>query len=122
VGGFAQDITVFTIDSSANTVLPYVDVSNFWLFFYEGNFLGFFQAFLITTFFNLQAAIALIIMLFLVPIYLRTKSLLLICILWIMLGGFFIAAMPLASGIAIIFIVLGVGGLVFRLFRSSSYG
>ena len=119
-GGSASASVVFTIGASSDVVLPVLNLDNFWLFLYEGNFLGFMQAYLIGVFFNLETAIALIVMLFMVPIYLRTKSLMLLCILWIMLGGFFIAAIPLASGVAVLFMALGIGGLIFRLFRHST--
>jgi len=116
----AVDTVEFMVDVDAT--LPSVNMDAFWIFFYEGNFLGGVQSYFISSFLNLETAIALIAMLFLVPLYLRTKSLVLICILWIMLGGFFIAAMPMASGLAVLFMALGVGGLVWRLFKSSAYG
>lgn len=114
----AEDIAEFSVDTSSG--LPSLNMDAFWLFLYEGNFLGGVQAYLVTSFLNIQTAIALICMLFLVPLYLRTKSLMLICILWILLGGFFIAAMPMASGLAMIFMVLGAGGMVWRLFRGGT--
>lgn len=116
----AVDTAVFAVNVDAT--LPSVNMDAFWIFFYEGNFLGGIQSFFISSFLNLETAIALIAMLFLVPLYLRTKSLMLICVLWIMLGGFFIAAMPMASGLAVLFMALGVGGVVWRLFKSSGYG
>jgi hypothetical protein len=121
-GGYAEETVVFTVGIIPNPVLPQVNVDTFWLFLQEGDFLGFVQALLVRTFLSFEAAIAMIIMLFMIPIYLRTKSLLLLSILWILIGGFFVAAVPMASGIAILFIALGVGGLLYRLFRPSGYG
>lgn len=115
-GASDMDTVVFTVDSSLAGTLPVVDVGSYWLFFYEGNYLGFFQAFFISSFGNLETAIALIVFLFMVPIYLRTKSLLLLCIIWILLGSFLIVAFPLASGIAVLFMALAIGGLLYRLF------
>ena len=119
-GGSASSSVVFSVNSQAGVVLPYVDFGNFWLFFYEGNFLGWMQAFLAQTFFNIETAIGLMVFLFMIPIYLRSKSLLLLCILWLLIGSFIIAAFPIASGLAVLFMVLAVVGLVYRLFRGSS--
>lgn len=119
-GGYATASIMFSVDSQAGAQLPELNHSLLWIFLFEGNFLGFLQAYFVHTFFNVQVAFALIILLFMVPIYLRTKSLLLLCILWILLGSFFIVSLPLASGIAIVFIVLGVGGLFYKLFRKDT--
>jgi hypothetical protein len=48
--------------------------------------------------------------------------LLLLSILWILIGSFLVAAVPMASGIGILFIALAIGGLLWRLFRPSGYG
>jgi hypothetical protein len=122
LGGSDEATVVFTVGIIANPALPQVNVDTLWLFLYEGDFLGFAQAILVRTFLSFEAAIAMIIMLFMVPIYLRTKSLLLLSILWILIGGFLVAAVPLASGVGILFIALAVGGLLWRLFRPSGYG
>lgn len=119
-GATDSETVVFTVDSSLAGSLPVVDVGSYWLFFYEGNYLGFFQAFFISSFGTIETAIGLIVFLFMVPIYLRTKSLLLLCILWILIGSFLIAAFPLASGIAVLFMALAIGGLLYRLFRGDS--
>jgi hypothetical protein len=114
--------TVFTVGIIANPLLPQVNVDTYWLFLQEGDFLGAVQALLVSTFLSFEAAIAMIIMLFMIPIYLRTKSLLLLSILWILIGSFLVAAVPMASGIGILFIALAIGGLLWRLFRPSGYG
>jgi len=101
-------------------VLPSVSVSWVWQYLYAGDFVGFFNALFITTFNSLSIGIALVVMLFLVPLYIRSKSLMLLIVAWILLGGFLIVAMPEVSGLAIIFMALGIGGLFWRLFRPSS--
>mgnify|MGYP002152306331 CR=1 FL=1 len=106
--------------SYERTVLPALDVANLWLFLYAGDFVGFFNALLTLAFTSLDIAVGVIAMLFLVPLYLRTKSLLLVCIAWILVGSFLIVAMPVVSAIAILFLVLGIGGMIYRLFRPSS--
>ena len=121
-GDSDEETVVFTVGIIANPTLPQVNVDTLWLFLYEGDFLGFAQAILVRTFLSFEAAIAMIIMLFMVPIYLRTKSLLLLSILWILIGSFLVAAVPLASGVGILFIALAVAGLLWRLFRPSGYG
>mgnify|MGYP002682543321 CR=1 FL=1 len=94
-----EESTVFTVGIIANPILPQVNVDTYWLFLQEGDFLGAVQALLVSTFLSFEAAIAMIVMLFMIPIYLRTKSLLLLSILWILIGGFFVVAVPMASGI-----------------------
>jgi len=99
--------------------LPAVDVENLWQYLYEGDFIGLATALLVSVFSSVSMMVIVLYMMFFVPIYIRTKSLMLICVLWIILGGFFIMAMPIASGIAIFFSALGIAGLFWRLFRKS---
>jgi hypothetical protein len=61
---------------------------------------------------------ACLVLLFVIPVYLRTKSLWLICVLWVMLGGFALALMPVVSPFALVFLALGVGGILYKLVRS----
>lgn len=96
--------------------LPTVDFSWLWLYLYQGDVLGFFQALFLTAFNIIDVVYGVICLLFLLPLYIKTKSLLLICILWILIGSFFIIVMPLVSGLAVIFMVLGVAGLLYRVF------
>lgn len=100
--------------------LPSVDASNFWQYLYEGNFIGLFNALMVSVFQSTTIVVAILYMLFFVPLYIRTKSLMLICILWILLGGFAIAAMPEVAGFAVLFSAFGVAGLVYQLFRPSN--
>jgi len=97
-----------------------VSTGNLWLFLFEGDFIGWFYALLVSTFSFLSLGIALVVMLFLVPLYIRTGSLLLLCIAWLLIGSFLIVLVPEVSGLAVLFMVMGVGGLVYRLFRPSS--
>jgi hypothetical protein len=121
--GESDSATVlFTIGITANPVLPQVNFDSFWLFFYEGDYLGFAQAFLVSTFLNFETAMVLVVMLFVVPVYLKTKSLMLLSILWLLLGGFFVVVLPAASALSVLFVALGIGGLAYRLFRPSGYG
>ncbi len=119
-GNVSQKTVSFTMTES-NPELPQVNVDWLWSFLYEGDFLGFIQAFFISNFMNFETALVLLVMMFLLPLYLRTKSLLLMSILWLLVGGFFVAALPSAAAISVLFMVLGVAGLLFRLFRNSTY-
>jgi len=57
-----------------------------------------------------------VIMLVMVPLYIRTKSLMFMSILWILVGSLFLVAMPLVSGLAVLLLVLGIGSMLFELF------
>jgi hypothetical protein len=94
-----------------------LNVKPFWQYLFSGNFLGFFGAMFLWSFIIQDILVGALCMLFLIPIYIRTKSLLLLCILWILLGGFFITAMPAVSGLAIVFLILGISGVLWRLVR-----
>lgn len=92
-----------------------INVQPFWQYLYQGNLWGFFQAIFLFAFGIQDLLYGSISMLFLVPLYIKTKSLLLLSVLWILLGGFFITAMPAVSGLAIVFLILGIGGVLWRL-------
>lgn len=85
----------------------------------NGDFFGFFQACYLFAWVNPDVFYGVISMLFLVPLYIRTKSLILICIIWILIGSLIVVAMPIVSTIAILFMALGIGGLLFKLVRPS---
>lgn len=104
------------------TSLTHIDTMNvqpFWQYLFEGNLLGWLNAIYLSGFLLEDIVVGVICLLFLGPLYIRTKSLLLICIIWTLLGGFLIAAVPALSGIALIFLILGVAGLFYRLVRPS---
>jgi hypothetical protein len=105
---------------SGGSTLPQVNTGFLWMYLFNGDFFGFFQALFVNAFGFLDLLYGLITMLFLVPLYIRTKSLLLICILWILVGSFFIGVMPIVSGLGLLFIALGIGGLLYRIFRGSN--
>lgn len=81
----------------------------------EGDILGFLQAIYIQSFGgSIDIFYLMVTLLFTVPLYIRTKSLLVLSIAWMLLGSFFIVAMPIVSGVAILLWVLAVGGLLLR--------
>jgi hypothetical protein len=105
---------------SGGSTLPQVSTGFLWIYLFNGDFLGFFQALFVSAFGFLDLLYGLIVMLFLVPLYIRTKSLLLICIIWILVGGLFTVVMPVVSGLGLLFMALGIGGLLYRIFRGAN--
>jgi len=85
-------------------------------FLVEGDFLGFFEAIYVSAFQSSDLFYSFLILLFTTPIYIRTRSLALLCIIWILLGGFFISAVPIAGGLAVFLLAFGMAGLLLRAF------
>ena len=85
-------------------------------FLWEGDVLGFLQAVYVAAFQSSDVFYGMVTLLLTAPLYIRTRSLLLLCILWILLGGFFIAAMPIVSGLATLLLIFGVAGTLFQIF------
>jgi len=85
-------------------------------YLFEGDFLGLLQAIYVSAFQSADLFYGFLTLLLTSPIYLRTKSLLLLCILWILIGGFLIATMPLLAGLAIFLMVFGLGTMLFKVF------
>lgn len=105
-----------------NIVLPnYPDILNvkpFWMYLMSGNFIGFLSAIFLSAFLLQDILVGVICSLFLIPIYIRTKSLLLLCVLWILIGSTIIAVAPGLSALAVLFLILGVAGVFWRLVRN----
>ena len=85
-------------------------------YLYEGDFLGLLQAIYVSAFQSSDLFYGVLTLLLTSPIYLRTKSLLLLCIIWILIGGFLITTMPLLSGLALFLMVMGLGTMLFKVF------
>lgn len=52
-------------------------------------------------------------------LYIRTQSLLYVSIVWILIGSIFIyTAMPLVSPLASFLLIMGIGGMLYKLFTS----
>jgi hypothetical protein len=104
-----------------NIINPnYPDILNvrpFWMYLMSGNFLGFLGAIFLWSFLLQDILIGALCMLFLVPIYIRTKSLLLLCVLWILIGSTIILVAPGLSALALVFLILGISGVFWRLVR-----
>ena len=93
-----------------------VDIATLLQFLYEGDWLGFLQAVYSAAFGSADIFYAVAIMAFMAPLYIRTKSLMLVCILWILIGTALIAAMPLLSNLAVFLMVCGLAGVIYKLF------
>jgi len=90
------------------------DISLLLTYLQAGDYLGFIIA-CYTTRIG-QLAYVIIVLMFTVPLALRTQSITYVAIVWIILGGVFQAAVPLIGPATVIFEILGIGALIFRLF------
>ena len=90
------------------------DISLLLTYLQAGDYLGFIIACYTTR--VGQLAYVLIILMFTIPLALRTQSITYVAIVWIILGGLFQAAVPLVAPAMVIFEILGIGALIFRLF------
>lgn len=93
-----------------------VDINSLLQFLWEGDFLGFIQAVYVTAFQNSDVFYGVVILLFTAPLYIRTRSLVLLSIIWILVGGFFITLMPMVSGLALLLLIFGIAGLLYQTF------
>lgn len=93
-----------------------VDINSLLQFLWEGDFLGFIQAVYVASFQNSDVFYGVLTLLFTAPLYIRTKSVILVSIIWVLLGGFFITLMPIVSGLALLLMIFGVAGLLFQVF------
>lgn len=111
-------VTWAILSSGGAPRLPTLHVTDLWQYLLEGDLLGFFQALFLYSFNSADLFYGVLAMVFCIPIYIRTKSLLFLCIIWIILGSFFVTLMPIVSGLAVLFMALGIGGVIFKLIRS----
>ena len=65
---------------------------------------------------NFYAIIALILS---VPLYNRTQNVMYCAVVWLLLGGLFIVAMPLVSPVAVLLITLAIAVILLKLFTES---
>jgi hypothetical protein len=97
-------------------VTPVVPTLNLlWQYLLAGNLIGFiFACYTVTMG---QTIFVLIAILISVPLYVRLKNLTVLAIAWIVLGGVFIAAMPIVSPFAVLLVVLGVAAVIYKIFQ-----
>lgn len=97
-------------DGANPSWFPFLD------FLWAGDYLGFIQAIYVSAFQSADLFWGVVILLFMAPLYVRTRSLLFMSILWILLGSLFLVAMPIVSGLAILLLSFGIAGMFFKLF------
>lgn len=124
-----QEIPVEGEPTPAPTVAPtpipttppdYPDVINvqpFWNYLVNGNFLGLVNALFLSVFQLQSIVVAVFLLVFFAPLFIKTRNLLLCSILWILIGGSFIALVPDLAGLAVILLILGVASLLYKLVR-----
>lgn len=84
-------------------------------FLWEGDYFGFLQAIYTSAFGTADIFYAFVTLLIVLPLYIRTKSLMFCALVWIVLGSLFIMASPLVSGVAIFLMGLGLASLLYKL-------
>ena len=93
------------------------DVDLLLQYFLNGDLLGFLTASYTTRIGqNFYAIIALILS---VPLYNRTQNVMYCAVVWLLLGGLFIVAMPLVSPVAVLLIVLAISVILLKLFTEA---
>lgn len=92
------------------------DVATLIQFLYEGDFLGFLQAVYVSAFQKPDVFYGMLVLLFTSPLYIRTRSLLLLAILWSLLGTLFIVSMPMIAGLGVFLWIMAVGPLLWKLY------
>ena len=95
-----------------------VDINTLLQYLFEGDVWGFLQACYVSAFHSADIFYSFLILLFSVPLYIRTKSLLLMCVLWILLGGIVSTAIPLVGGMSFLLMMFGIGGVLYKLYMS----
>ena len=84
----------------------------------EGDLLGFLVSCYTTMLGNPDIFYGLLTMITTGVLYIRTQSLLYVSIVWILLGGILIVAMPAVSPIAVFLLAFGVAGMLYKTFTS----
>jgi len=87
-------------------------------FLAEGDWLGFLQAIYVSSFMSVDLFYGFIILLFTAPLYIRTRSLILMCVLWVLVGSGIIVAAPMVAALGIAFMALGIAGVLLKIFTS----
>lgn len=96
-----------------------VDISALLQFLFEGDYFGFIQAVYVSAFQNVDLFYGMVTLILVAPLYIRTRSLLLVSIIWIMLGGLFITAMPIVSTLAVLLMVFGLAVVLYEVFMTA---
>lgn len=65
-----------------------------------------------------QLFYAILILLFTIPLYIRTHSFLFVSIVWMLIGGALMVAMPIVGSVAVFFLSVGLAGMFWKLFTT----
>jgi len=93
-----------------------MNVNQLLQFLWEGDILGFLQALYVSSFQSSDLFYGVLAMIFSLALYIRTWSLPLLSILWILVGSILIVAMPIVSGLAVLLMILGFAGALYMAF------
>lgn len=86
-------------------------------YLWNGDYLGFIRAIFVNSFGgNMDAFVAVVALCITLPLYIRTKSLMMLGILWILCGGILIAVSPVIGMFAVFFLIFGIGAVMYRLY------
>jgi len=91
-------------------------VETLWQFLQNGDLLGFLQAIYIMAFQSVDVFYGIVTMIITGAIYIRVHSLPFLCIMWILIGSFFMTVLPLVAGLGVLLIILGLGGIAYQLY------
>lgn len=92
------------------------DITTLMQFLFEGNYLGFLQALYVMAFQSADLLYGTITMIGMTALYIRTHSILFLSLIWILLGGLFLVAMPILANLAVFFMILGLAGMLYKTF------
>lgn len=89
-----------------------------WTDLLNGNFFGFLVDCFTTAFVNPDLFYSIISFIMFGVLYIRTDSLLFVGIVYILVGGVLISAMPIVAPLAVFLMVMGIGGMLYSIFTS----
>lgn len=105
------------IPTSPPEYIDIINVQPFWQYLFQGNFLGFINALYLQAFGLEDIVVGMVLLIIFAPLYIKTKNLLLCSIVWILLGASFVAMVPALAGLAVILLILGIAGVLYKLVK-----
>lgn len=95
-----------------------VSVATLIQYILTGNYLGLLQAVFVSAFLSADTFYGALLMLFTTPLYIRSKNLMFLVVIWILLGTAFLVALPMVAGLGLFLTIMGLGGVFFKLLIS----
>jgi len=93
-----------------------MDINAILQYFYEGDFIGGLQAIYVSSFQSADIFYGMFAFGLAMVFYIRTKTIVVPAIAWVLLGTFYISIMPLVSTLGVLLAGMGVGSLLYRLY------